>query len=147
MDHLDHPSFEVWEERRRWVENLAEPENAWGGYLISEQAAALSADVQSAFCAGAWAAVIVLAAAVVDAQLREDGHPGFKGNAKQLIDTVGCDGRFHALRKRRNALIHVDPDQPAITVDQQWTDRITLEHEAREAATLMFETFYQSPLV
>ena len=142
MDHLEYPAEQVWDERRRWVESLAEPPTAWGGYSISEQAAALSADVQASFCAGAWVAVVVLAAAVIDAQLREDAMPGFAGNARDLITAVGLDARFQELRKRRNALVHVKPDNPALTVDGQWDDRLALEKEARAAIELMFETFH-----
>lgn len=56
MIHLEHPSQEIWDSRRSWFEQRAEPpEN--GGYLLSEQACALIADLQCAFCAGAWIAV------------------------------------------------------------------------------------------
>jgi hypothetical protein len=147
MDHLEYPSKPIWDERRSWVESLAEPPTAWGGYSISEQAAALSADVQAAFCAGAWAAVVVLGAAVIDAQLREDAIPGFAGNGKDLMTAVGLDARFQDLRKRRNALVHVKPDNPALTVDSQWDDRLSLEREARAAVQLMFEAFYLDPWV
>ena len=64
MDHLDHPSKIIWDCRRLWFESRAESPGA-GGYLLSEQACALVADLQCAFCAGAWIAVIVLAAAAV----------------------------------------------------------------------------------
>jgi hypothetical protein len=147
MHHLEYPSRQLWDERRRWVEELAEPPAALGGYSISEQAAALSADVQAAFCAGAWLAVVVLAAAAIDAQLREDAAPGFTGNAKELMTAVGLDARFQELRKRRNALVHVSPDEPAVTVDIQWNDRRSLEKEAQDAVQLMFETFYLNPWV
>jgi hypothetical protein len=49
------------------------------------------------------------------------------------------------MRKRRNALVHPDPDAPALTVDQQWEDRAAMETEARQAVELMFEAFYIGP--
>jgi hypothetical protein len=85
--------------------------------------------------------------AVVDAALRETEVPGFEGNTKKLIDTAGANPRLQMMRERRNTLIHVDPENPAITVDQQWTDRANLEAEAREAVKLMFEAFYIGPWV
>ena len=115
--------------------------------MVSEQACALTADVQAAFCAGAWAAVIIMAMAVIDAALRETEATGFKGNTKRLIDEISTNPGLHKLRKRRNALVHVDTDKPALTVDQQWVDREKLEMEAREAVMLMFETFYIGPCV
>ena len=147
MEHLEHPSKQLWEERQRWVEALAEAPGAWGGYAVGEQAAALSADAQGAFCAGAWLAVIVLAAAAIDAQLRADAVPGFAGNTKELITEAGLDSRFQELRKRRNALVHANLDDPSVTVDLQWDDRNSIEKEARDAVQLMFEAFYLNPWV
>ena len=147
MEHLEHPSLHVWEERRLWFERVVEEMQGEGGYLVSEQASALLAEVQAVFCAGAWAAVIILSMAVVDAQLRESEMPGFEGNTAKLIDAAGADPELHRLRRRRNALVHVDADNPALTVEHQWEARTALEQEARDAVRLMFRAFFLSPWV
>jgi hypothetical protein len=85
--------------------------------------------------------------AVVDAALRETECPGFKGKTKRLIQAAGANRKLQEVRKRRNALVHVDPDVPGLTVDQQWADRATIEAQAREAVELMFEAFYIGPWV
>lgn len=144
MKHLSHPSTEVWNQRAKWFESAAEPSDD-GAYILGEQACALSADLQCAFCAGAWIAVIVLAATVIDAHLRE--AEGLSGTAKAAIDSMGGDSQLHNLRRRRNAIIHVNPELPAVTVDQQWTDRNALEREARDAVTLVFREMYSNPWV
>ncbi|MEI9979083.1 MAG: hypothetical protein WDN23_08770 [Edaphobacter sp.] len=144
MIHLEHPSNDMWEERRDWFEQRAEPPDD-GGYLLSEHACAVVADLQCAFCAGAWIAVVVLAAAAIDAHLHD--AEGFTGNAKRAIDEAGADPLLHTLRKRRNTLIHSDPDSPAITVDQQWSERVGLEEDARLAVELVFRVFYANPSV
>jgi len=144
MIHLEHTSNEMWEVRRDWFEQEAEPPND-GGYLLSEQACAMVADLQCAFCAGAWIAVVVLAAAAIDAHLHDT--EGFIGNAKRVIDEAGADPQLHTLRKRRNALIHASSDSPAITVDQQWSERLRLEEDARLAVKLVFRVFYANPSV
>ena len=131
-------------ERRDWFEQKAEPPDD-GGYVLSEQACALTADLQSAFCAGAWIAVIVLAAAAIDAHLHD--AEGFAGNAKRAIDAAGADPQLHALRKRRNTLIHADTDSPAITVDKQWSERLRLEGDARLAVESVFRVFFANPSV
>ena len=144
MIHLEHPSKEMWEVRWRWFEQKAEQPDD-GGYLVSEQACALVADLQCIFCAGAWIAVIVLATAIIDAHLRD--AEGCTGNARSAIDQAGADPQLHQLRKRRNALIHSKIDSPAITVDQQWSERVRLEDDARLAVGLVFRVFYASPSV
>jgi hypothetical protein len=145
MIHLEHPSTEMWEERRDWFEQKAKLPGEGGGYLLSEQACALTADLQCVFCAGAWIAVIVLAAAAIDAHLHDS--EGFSGNAKRAIDAAGADPHLHNLRKRRNTLIHAGPDRPAVTVDQQWAERVRLEGDARLAVELVFRVFYANPSV
>lgn len=144
MDHLECPSPEAWNARRDWFEQIEQGYES-AGYLVSEQACALTADVQAVFCAGAWASVIILAMAVVDAQLRETELPGFRGTTKALLNKANANPKLDQLRRKRNALIHVDPDNPALTVDQQWFERSQLESQAREAVTLMFEAFFMSP--
>jgi hypothetical protein len=145
MEHLEHPPLEVWEARRARFERVDEESRGEGSYLVSEQASAVSADVQCAYCAGAWVAVICLSMAAVEATLREVEVPGFAGNTKQLLTEAGVDPRLQHLRLRRNALIHVHPHNPALTVEHQWAGRDTLEKEAQIAVELMFSVIYRSP--
>jgi hypothetical protein len=58
---------------------------------------------------------------------------------------LGFDEKFQKLRKRRNRIVHINIDSPAITIDQQWGNREGLEEEAKQSIKLMFEAFYSSP--
>jgi hypothetical protein len=141
---LDYPDKNEWESRERWFEQVAEiPDDGW--YDTGEQSCALIGEVQMAFCAGAWVAVIVLCMAVVDSQLRETEFPEFSGNTKQLMSYADVNPKLQYLRQKRNEIIHVDPKNPAITLDKQWCNRSMLEQQAREAVTLMFQAFYSNP--
>lgn len=144
MDWLEHPNRKSWESRQRWFEEKGESYQGVGSYFVSEQACALIGEVQTAFCAGAWLAVIVLAMSVVDSQLREFTS-GFTGSTKRLLMDAQVNPKLQQLRERRNAIIHLDTENPAITVDQQWTNRKELEQEAKQAVELMFEAFYSDP--
>jgi len=145
MAYLDQPSLGTWSERQAWFEGQLLEQEQQGSFLVSEQACALIGEVQACFCAGAWISVIVFAFTVIDAQLRETEVPGLKGNSKRLLEDLGFDARFQQLRRRRNRIIHIRPEVPAITVDQQWADRRELESEAREAVELMLEAFFANP--
>lgn len=103
------------------------------------------AEVQSCYCAGAWVAVIVLAYTVLDAQLLETEIPGFKGNSKELLESAGFGEEYQKLRLRRNRIMHLRPEGPAITVDQQWGARPELEEEAENAVRLMLAAFFSNP--
>jgi hypothetical protein len=83
--------------------------------------------------------------AVVDGQLRETVVPGFSGSTKNLLNEARANPELQQLRQRRNAIIHSDPENPGITVDQHWSNRKELEGEAKNAVKLMFEAFYISP--
>ena len=136
MEHLDPPAPELWDERRLWFEaeqaRLAEA----GASRVSEQAAALMVDLQAVFCAGAWAAALLLAASVVEAQLR-----GGKGGG---VDWRG-DRDLAWLRRRRNALIHETPSGPGLTIEDHWTRRDQWEAAARRACRLAMAVLYDRP--
>jgi hypothetical protein len=131
MEQLDYPDLATWEERRRWFEAL-ESERARGGAAsrLSEQACALMVDLQATFCAGAWASTIILAATIVDSQGRFH-HP----SAELQPDLAW-------LRLTRNALVHEDPREPAITIEDQWTNRRAWERDARRAVETAMAAIY-----
>lgn len=145
MEHLEPPSEELWNQRRDWFENQVAEYEGHASYLVSEQACALMVEVQSCYCAGAWVAVIVLAYTVLDAQLLETEVPGFNGNSKELLECLGFGEEYQKLRLRRNRIIHLRPEKPAITVDQQWGARTELEAEAKNAIRLMLAAFFFNP--
>lgn len=142
MEHLEHPSATLWEERREWFEAYIFHYEELASYLVGEQASALISEVQACFCAGAWAAVVVLAFTVIDANLQETSSSSGRLRAVDLLKERGFSASFDRLRRRRNALVHATRDNPAITIDQQWDNRSNLEDEAREAVGLMFQAFY-----
>ncbi len=131
MEHLEYPDLATWEERRRWFEAL-EAERARGGAAsrLSEQACALMVDLQATFCAGAWASAIILAATIADNQGRFH-HPD-----PQLQPDLAW------LRLTRNALVHEDPREPAITIEEQWINRRAWERDARRAVRTAMASIY-----
>lgn len=131
MEQLDYPDLETWEERRRWFEALEQARSQGGAASrLSEQACALMVDLQATFCVGAWAATILLAATIVDSQGRfSRPDPGLQ---QELV----------WLRLTRNALVHEDPREPAITIEDQWTNRRAWERDAKRAISIALAAFY-----
>lgn len=147
MDHLEHPSLNVWEERRKWFERTEACARGDASYFVSEQACALTTDVQACFCAGAWTAVVIVSMAVLDAALRETEVPGFKGDTKRLLQVAGANSRLQAMRTRRNALVQLDPARPALTVDPAMGGSCGPGEWARLAIKLMFGAFCAGPCI
>ena len=133
MEHLDPPSETDWDERRLWFEGREAARAESGAGPLSEQACALMIDLQAAFCAGAWSAVVILAAAIVDAQAFHAGFPN---------DGLAEERKW--LRGLRNALLHEDRANPAITIEDQWARRGEWEKRAKRAVELALGDLHRS---
>jgi hypothetical protein len=131
MEHLERPDELTWDERRLWFEEQEAAATRGGAKAISEQACALMIDLQAAFCAGAWTAVVILAAAIADAQAFHAGFPR-DGLAEERA----------WLRGLRNALVHENRKTPAITIEDQWSKRDHWEKAARRAVRVALATLY-----
>ena len=138
MEQLEPPEAVVWDERRLWFEEREAARGRAGALAPSEQACALMIDLQAAFCAGAWSAVIVLAAAIVDAQA--------PAGAGRRADIPGVEHKtLRWLRGLRNRLVHEDPGNPAITIEDHWLNRDTWEGWARRAVEAALDALYPAP--
>lgn len=130
MEQLDLPSDEVWSERRFWFEDLESAAGRSGAPSPSEQACALMIDLQAAFCAGAFSAVVVLAAAIVEAQIGRRPQSDAERKARRWLQDL------------RNKLVHEDRESPAITVEDHWLRRAEWEEAARRSILLAFGALY-----
>jgi len=103
---------------------------------ISDQAAALLAELETIFVAGAWVATVIVAAAVIEAEIRAEGDDGQYVNTGVLFREAGLDQDYDWLRHRRNALLHFT-GEPALTVDMFWFQADELEADAKRAVALV----------
>ena len=146
MEQLEHPDFEIWEERKGWFENeLENKQHPMASYLLSDQGTALLVELQSCYCAGTFLAVIILSVSIIDAQLRETEAVDNKIGTAKLLDEYFTGKDINWLRKLRNKYVHVDIDNPALTIDDQYTNRKRMESDARRAIQMVIHAFFQSP--
>jgi hypothetical protein len=131
MEQLEHPSEEVWEERRLWFEGEQQRAASGGLAKVSEQAAALLIELQCVYCAGAWAASLLLAAAIVDAQSLYAGFPS---------DSLSEERAW--LRNLRNGLLHENRSKPILTIEDHWTKRDDWRRDAKRAVRLALASVY-----
>ena len=131
------PTIETWNHRLDWLNQAnEEAQHSMASYVVSEHACALSMDVYSAFCAGAWISIIILAHAVTDASLRGDDS---KSTSAMVF---GDDPDLTWLRKLRNLLVHAKNESPKITVDDICFNQEELELNAKRAVKIMFRAIY-----
>src|SRR3546814_21039689 len=92
-------------------------------------------DLQAVFCAGAWAAVVILACAVTEAQ---------GGSRRESLPGVP-DSDYRWLRALRNRLSHEKRNDPELTIEDQWLRRDLWAERARRAVAVAFASLDPSP--
>ena len=109
--------------------------------FLSTHGLLLQLDVRRAFIAGAWASVIVMAQAVIEATLRDLGTKDYEAKAKKLFEG---DAELDRIRSIRNELVH---PQAAGTPSLIWVggyaaSHAALENDAKRAVELMVKAIY-----
>lgn len=135
MEHLDPPEPLDWDERRLWFEEQEAAVAARGAGRLSEQASALMIELQCVFCAGAWAATVILAATIVETQAN---------TARDFRAAPAEELRW--LRTLRNRLLHEMPGEPVLTIEDHWTARGDWEKAARRAVGIALAVMYPERL-
>ena len=131
MEHLDPPEPLDWDERRLWFQEREAELSARGAGRLSEQASALMIELQCVFCAGAWAAAVILAAVIVETQ----------ANAARAFRAAPAED-LRWLRSLRNRLLHEAPGEPVLTIEDHWTSRGDWEKAARRAVGIALAVMY-----
>ncbi len=121
----------VYADRARWVTQLVFEVTDDAGLRSPPQAAALFAEMVQVFCSGAWVATVILAQAVLEADLAES-----EWSDGMILNELRYGRGYVWLRERRNHLVHADGPGPAITVASRQTDATALERDARRAVEL-----------
>lgn len=146
MEQLEHPYFEIWEERKGWFENeLENKQHPMASYLVSDQATALLVEIQSCYCAGAFLSVVILSVSIIDAQLRETEAVDSKIGTAKLLNEYFTGTDINWLRQLRNKYVHLNIENPAVTIEDQYGNREEMESDARRAIQMVIHAFFQSP--
>lgn len=149
MDQIEHPSKLTWEERRKWFEGIFDIDAHGGSYIIGEHAAGLLVDFQAIYCAGAFVSVLIVACTIVDAHLRETEFGlKFNGSIQETFAASRYESDLEWLRKRRNELVHFNANRPLPTsIDDQWSNRLAQEADARFAIELVANVLFENPWI
>lgn len=143
----DRPTADDWRARGDWFEETFARARGRAGADVGEHTAALLIELETVFCAGAWVAATVLAAATVEAHLRERlaaagaAAPQYL-NAQDLFLEAGLAEDYEWLRRHRNRLVHYAAE-PYLTPDMHWFQAEALEADARRAVELTAMALYR----
>lgn len=138
----DYPSYEIWNQRRIWIN--AELENA-NNYEVdcSDHSVTLFFDMAISFCAGAWTSVIVMSVSVIDAHLRECYAIDNKLATAKLLTKYYKGQNIDWLRKLRNSYVHCDPDNTVFEMNAHFENAEKMEADARKAMQMTISALFQ----
>lgn len=129
MRALQPPDAKAWDARGAWFWRAHDANAGPHPLDLGPRAEALLHELEVVFCAGAWAAVVILAWTIVEAETRALARAGRVGSEAPDIDW---------LRERRNRLAHVGPaEQSNETLDDR-----PLEATAQGAVRIVFKTLF-----
>jgi hypothetical protein len=111
---------------------------------LSSHGLLLQIDVERAFVAGAWASVIVIAQAVIEATIRDLQTHDYETKARKLFQGKK---RLERIRSLRNELLHPQaPGSPSLVWSAPNGDfaacHAALERDAKHAVELMYFAIY-----
>ena len=132
------PTPGQWEARQRKFRELEFAALGDSGFTQHGQVLPMTYELEQAFCAGAWLAVVILAHALVDIYFNEQGLTEPKQRVVHLR-THPMKAQLEWLRKHRNPVVHVKRNAPAaVSVDDQWFERDKLYENAKRAVSIAF---------
>lgn len=129
MDTLKLPDAAVWHTRSAWFWRAHDLNAGPQALDLDARMGLLLGEIETVFCAGAWAAVVILAWTLVEAEQRAQAR-----RAEIRGEEPRPEPEVDWLREQRNALAHVGTDD--------MPDEKALETMAQGAVRVMFKTLF-----
>ncbi len=129
MRTLDPPDPKLWRARGEWFWRAHDANAGPHALELGPRAGALLDELELAFSAGAWAAVVILAWTIVEAEQRAIERASDAPHEAPDVDW---------LRERRNALIHIGGAQD----ERAPPDEAELKAIAEGAVRVVFKTLF-----
>jgi len=133
MRTLAPPDPKLWQARADWFWRAHDINAGPHALDLGARPAMLLAELETLFCAGAWASVVIVAWALVEAEQRAAAR-GRAARGEDARPEPDADW----LREQRNALVHVAPDHGPDDVP----DEAALETMAQGAVRVAFKTLF-----
>jgi hypothetical protein len=126
MRGLEPPAGELWRSRNDWFWRAHDVNAGPQPLDLDARAAALLAELELLFCAGAWASVVIIGWTLVEAAQRRAA----RGDEVPAPDVDW-------LREQRNALVHIAPG-----IQTEMPDEAAMTALAQGAIRVVFKTLF-----
>lgn len=133
MRTLSPPDPKLWQSRAEWFWRAHDINAGPHALDLGPRSGMLLAELETLFCAGAWASVVILAWALVEAEQRAMAR-ALAARGEEAPPEPDADW----LREQRNALVHVAADRGQDEVP----DEAALEQAAQGAVRVAFKTLF-----
>lgn len=131
MRTLSPPDPKLWQTRAEWFWRAHDLNAGPRALDLDPRASLLLAELEAVFCAGAWAATVIVAWALVEAEEREAARA-----AAARHEEARPEPDADWLRGQRNALVHAAPGHA------EMPDDAALEAMAQGAVRVAFKTLF-----
>jgi hypothetical protein len=132
MRTLASPDPAVWQARAEWFWRAHDINAGPQALDLGPRVSLLLAELETVFCAGAWAAVVILAWTLVEAEQRAAAR-----RLAQRGEELRPEPDVDWLREQRNALAHIAADG-----EDEAPDDKALEAMAQGAVRVAFKTLF-----
>ena len=129
MRTLSPPDPQLWQSRAEWFWRAHDLNAGPRALDLDPRASLLLAELEAVFCAGAWAATVIVAWALVEAEERATAQA-----AAARREDARPEPDADWLRGQRNALVHAGEDE--------LPDEAALEAAAQGAVRVAFKTLF-----
>lgn len=133
MRALSPPDPKLWQARAEWFWRAHDINAGPHALELDARSNMLLGELETLFCAGAWASVVIVAWSLVEAEQRAAARVS-AARGEETKTEPDADW----LRAQRNALVHVAPDRG----DNDVPDEATLETMAQGAVRVVFKTLF-----
>jgi hypothetical protein len=131
MRTLAPPDPKLWEQRAEWFWRAHDLNAGPHALDPNPRTGLLLAELEAVFCAGAWAAAVIVAWALVEAEERA-AERAAAARGEEAPPEPDADW----LRAQRNALVHAGTEPP------EAPDEVALEAMAQGAVRVAFKTLF-----
>jgi hypothetical protein len=131
MRTLSPPDPKLWQSRAEWFWRAHDLNAGPRALDLDPRAGLLLAELETLFCAGAWASAVIVAWALVEAEQRAAAR-ALAARSGEPRPEPDADW----LREQRNALVHAPPDHDELP------DEAALEAMAQGAVRVAFKTLF-----
>ncbi|MBK8723714.1 MAG: hypothetical protein IPL95_16095 [Saprospiraceae bacterium] len=142
---FDYADKDVWNKRRKLLDEELEKAEIGLVYTVSDYSTTLFMDMQISFCSGAWLSIVIMSVSVIDSHLRETEAMDTSIMTAKLLKEYYEGEEIDWLRHMRNKYVYHNLDKPFFEMNNWFKNQEQLEKDATKAMRMTISALFQNP--